>query len=136
MLLAGSDGVASSPWLTRTSPVTGANSLTSYGSLPECNAGLMTNTVSAPTIIMWPSGAALPTMDAPMAWLAPLRFTTIRHPNRASAILTMAGSSFDLQVRRLDDLCPSGRILAEIVGERVERSRHRLHHQPFEEFFV
>ena len=37
----------------------------------------MTNTVSAATIMLWPSGAALPTIAAPMAWLAPPRFSTI-----------------------------------------------------------
>ena len=37
----------------------------------------MTNTVSAATIMLWPSGAALPTIAAPMAWLAPPRFSTM-----------------------------------------------------------
>ena len=27
--------------------------------------------------MLWPSGAALPTIAAPMAWLAPPRFSTI-----------------------------------------------------------
>src|SRR5262249_59136890 len=35
--------------------------------------------------------------------------------------------SFDLHVRRLDDLAPFGRVLAQIFGEGVERPRHRLH---------
>ncbi len=55
---------ASSAQLTRTrAAVTGAKSLTSArSSLPACSVGLMTNTVSAPTISMCPSEAtAFPT---------------------------------------------------------------------------
>src|SRR5262249_24777951 len=34
--------------------------------------------------------------------------------------------SFDLNARRMDDLAPFGRILAQIFGKGVERARYRL----------
>src|SRR5262245_34146937 len=44
--------------------------------------------------------------------------------------------SFDLHVRRLDDLAPFGRVLASIFGKGVERARNRLHRKAFEIFFL
>src|SRR5262249_47391260 len=40
--------------------------------------------------------------------------------------------SFDLNVRRMDDLAPFGRILAQIFGIGVERARYRLQRKAFE----
>src|SRR5262249_11528144 len=40
--------------------------------------------------------------------------------------------SFDLDVRRMDDLAPFGRILAQIFGKGVERAGHRLERKAVE----
>src|SRR5262245_61774176 len=44
--------------------------------------------------------------------------------------------SFDLHVRRLDDLAPFDRVLAQIFGKGVERTRYRLHRKAFEMLFL
>src|SRR6516162_638809 len=44
--------------------------------------------------------------------------------------------SLDLHVRRLDDLAPFGRVLAQILGKGVEPARYRLHRKAFEIFFL
>src|SRR5262249_20839295 len=44
--------------------------------------------------------------------------------------------SFDLHVRRFEYLAPFGRVLAQIFGKGVERTRYRLHRKAFEIFFL